>query len=757
MKMRTNLVMLRACLPVLLGFSVACSLMTSAMAETNRRKPLTIEAIFAQGGITGREPESLEWSPDNSKLAYILRDDSGERGELWYADAASGQKKLLMSEGKLSTMAPPLSTIKTERQKEWITRYHVAPYKWAPDSRTLLFNAQGQLWVYSLEKGIGVQLTSAADPSEDPKFSPDGGRVAYVRKRNLFVRDIAENSEKQLTNDKSEDVLNGAVDWVYAEELDVRSNYFWSPNGKQIVFLQMNEARVPVYPITNYLTTRATVDLQKYPKPGDPNPTVRLGVVESKGGKIRWISITTEETPYIPRFGWVRDGILWVEVLNRTQDTMDLYFLEANSGKSHLALREHCESCWVKVNDNFQVLKSGDRFLWTSWRTGDTHLYLYSFNKENPLAADARLEKQLTSGDFEVLGVEGVNEGAGTVYFSCNKDDPRERQLYSVKLDGTGLNRISREDGTHEVKFADDAKHYLDIYSALMIPPQLSVCSTNGVCQKFWESRSVDEYGLLPPKFLEFKADDGTTLYGELLLPAAGSGNTKIPLIVNIYGGPAAQLVTNSWLGKWDGASGLFHELLAQKGFAVFTLDNRGTPNRDRKFETAIRHQFGAVELQDQLSALNQLFQEVPQLDPSRVGIWGWSNGGSMTLYALTHSDAFKAGVSVAPVTDWRDYDSIYTERYMGLPKDNPKPYEDTLSKAAANLNGALLLVHGTNDDNVHFQNSVQMVDALINAGKQFDFMIYPGKTHSISGTSAKSHLFHMIEDHFEQELQQAP
>jgi dipeptidyl-peptidase-4 len=724
----------------------------AAAAQTSAAKPLTIESIFAGGGITGRPPENLAWSPDNTKLAYVLRDDSGAHGELWYA-TTNGDKKLLMNENKLATLAPPLSNIENEREKEWITRYQVPPFKWAPDSSTLLFNAEGQLWIYSLEKGIGVQLTSAAEPSEDPKFSPDGGRIAYVRKHNLYVRDIGGNSERQLTSDKGEDILDGQVDWVYAEELDVRSNYFWSPNGKQIAFLQTNEAQVPTYPITDFLSPRATVEMQKYPKPGDPNPAVRLGIVESKGGRIRWISMTNEGTPYIPRFGWVRDGILWVEVLNRVQDTMGLYFLDANSGRLREMLTEHCEGCWVKANDDFRILRSGDRFLWTSWRSGNTHLYLYSFDKENPLASPAKLEKQLTTGDFEVLSVNGVDEDSSTVYFSCNKDDPREKQLYAVKLDGSGMKRVSAEDGTHETKFAVDGKHYFDNYSALMTPPQFSMCSASGGCRKFWESRNVADYGLLPPKFLEFKADDGSTLYGELLLPAAGSGNTKVPLIVNVYGGPAAQLVTNSWIEQWDGASGLFHELLAQKGFAIFTVDNRGTPNRGRKFETAIRHQFGAVELKDQLAALDQLFAEVPQLDQSRVGIWGWSNGGSMTLYALTHSGAFRTGVSIAPVTDWRNYDSIYTERYMGLPQDNVKAYDDSLTKAAGSLQGALLLVHGTSDDNVHFQNSVQMVDALIKSGKQFRFMIYPGKTHSISGAADTTHLFHMIEDHFEQEL----
>jgi dipeptidyl-peptidase-4 len=259
----------------------------------------------------------------------------------------------------------------------------------------------------------------------------------------------------------------------------------------------------------------------------------------------------------------------------------------------------------------------------------------------------------------------------------------------------------------------------------------------------------VEDYGLIAPKYLEFKADDGTTLYGQLFLPP-GEPAGKIPLIINVYGGPAAQLVRDSW----EGTTGFFHQILLQKGFAIFSVDNRGTPNRDRKFQTAIRHQFGAIELSDQLAALKQLLAQYPQLDKDRVAIWGWSNGGSMTLYSMTHSDAFKAGVSVAPVTDWHNYDSIYTERYMGPPKANGTGYEDSsMPKAADKLRGALFLVHGTSDDNVHFQNSIQMIDALIKADKRFRLMIYPNKTHGISGKAARTQLFQLIEDHFEREL----
>ena len=737
----------------------------SATPSSSAKRPLTIEAISAGGGITGRPPETIEWTPDYSKFTFIQRDDSGEHGELWAVDATTGQKTLLINETKLATLAPPLEKVKDEREIERIARYHVDPYHWASDGKHLLFVPQGQLWLYSLETGTAVQVSASSDPNGDPKFSPDGTHLAYVRKHNLYVRAFPGDTEKQLTREKDDkdkddkrkdgNLLNGEVDWVYAEELGVRSNYFWSPDGKSIAFLHMDETRVPTYPITDWMPTHPTVDMQKYPQAGDRNPVVRLGVVSASGGDTKWISLTDDHDIYVPRFGWVNEGVLWAEVLNRAQDNLDLYFIEAHSGRSHKVLTEFTPSAWVNVNDDMTILKSGDHFLWSSWRDGTTQLYLYSFDKANPLAADAKLERQLTKGNFEMLGVAGVDEAAGVVYFNCNKDDPRQRQLYAVKLDGSGFQRVSQDDGTHHPTFADDGKHYVDESSALMTPPRVSICSASGSCKQVWDSRGADDFGLITPRFLEFKADDGTVLYGELLLPPESTQSGKVPLIVNIYGGPAAQLVTNSWIEDWAGSDGLFHQLMARRGFAIFTVDNRGTPGRDRNFMTAVRHQFGGIELKDQLTALDQLFAQYPQLDPSRVGIWGWSNGASMTLYAMTHSTAFKAGVAVAPVTNWHNYDSIYTERNNGLPndKDTTSYVDMDLPSVADKLQGALLLAHGTGDDNVHFQNSIQMVEGLVKAGKQFRFMVYPNKTHSIRGADDRDQLFHQIEDHFEREL----
>ncbi len=427
-----------------------------------------------------------------------------------------------------------------------------------------------------------------------------------------------------------------------------------------------------------------------------------------------------------------------------------MYFIDAQSGRSRKVLTERIRRLGgYRSTDEFPFFKSSERFLWSSWRDGNTHIYLYSFDPQNPLGADAKLERQLEQGDYEVLGIAGVDETSGKVFFEANKDDPRQAQLFSVQLDGTGFKALTSEEGHHSADFSDDGTRYTHTYFGPQAAPEITLCTVGGTtCHPVWKARDeINEYGLRAPKYLEFKAEDGTVLYGRLLLPPDASANAKIPLIINIYGGPAAQMVTK-------GVPTAFDEILARKGFAIFAVDNRGTPGRDRKFQTAIRHEFGAIELKDQLTALDQLLAQYPQLDKDRIAIWGWSNGGSMTLYAMTHSDRFRAGVAVAPVTNQQNYDSIYTERYMGLLKEDKAGYEQSdVTRSADKLHGELLLVHGTSDDNVHFQNSIQMINALINAGKQFRLMVYPNKTHSISGKDARVHLFTMIEEHFEKEL----
>ena len=731
-------------------------------AAQDSRLP-SIPQIFAEGGVTGRQPESVEWSPDGARVSYVLRDDSGERGQLYYIDVTNGKPAVLVATEKLAALSPPENTGgkqgKDDREREKRTRYSIAGYHWAPDSKHLLFDSKGQLWYYTLESGTGVQITVAADPSTDPKFSPDGKRISYVRRHNLYSRPInGDSRETQITftsDDDGDNILNGEVDWVYEEELSVRSNYFWAPDGKHIVYLQMNEAQVPDYPITDFIPDHPTVDRQKYPYSGDPNPEVRVGVVDANGGKTKWVNISglngklNKNDYYIPRFGWVNKETLYIQVLNRDQNQLDLYFVDLPSGRSQLMLSEK-DDAWINVNDTFRILKSGDKFLWESWRDGHTHLYLYSFAKGSPLSASAKLERQLTNGNFEVTGLEGVDESTGTVYYLSTEGDDRQRNLFSVKLDGSGKQRLSREDGTHHTSFSDDAKYYVDTYSARLTPPRMSVCSVSGACNTFWSSRPVDMYALIKPQFVDFTADDGTTLHGELLLPPGASPEQRVPVLMNPYGGPEAQTVQD----HWTAANFFFDQILAHDGIAILRIDNRGMGFRGKKFATALRHEFGKVELNDQLTALDQALNRFPQLDGNRLGWWGWSYGGFMTSYALTHSKRFKTGVAVAPVTDWHDYDSIYTERYMGLPKENADGYKSgSVQQAAANLSGRLLLVHGTSDDNVHIQNTMQLAQAFINSGKQFELLLYPRKTHGIAGTAPRTNLYERIRAEFDSSL----
>src|SRR6202140_4502112 len=472
---------------LLLGFGPA---QTNA-PRNNSPKQLTIEQIFAQGEVIGRAPETIKWSPDGTKVSFVQRDNDSEHGELWYVDVATGEKKVLVRWVKMSQLAPPVSKIHDEREKERVTRYHVAAYSWSPDSKHLLFDSQGQLWYYSLDTGTAVQLTSSPDGSGDPKFSPDGKRVAYLRKHNLYVHPVAgEEGDHPLTRDENKDrdkvrdndrdkdkddnILNGEFDWLYAEELAVRSNYFWSPEDREIIFLQTDESRVPTYPITDWLPIHPHVEQEKYPKAGDPNPSVRLGVVGNNGGKVRWIKLADNDDTYIPRFGWLREGWAWAEVLNRKQDVMDLYFIDAKSGRSRKVLTESAPDAWVNVNDDFRVLKSGDRFLWTSWRDGHTHIYLYSFNGSDPGGSEAKLERQLESGEYEVIEISGVDDAAGTVFFIANKGDPRQEKLFSVKLDGSGMQSISSEEGSYAATFAHDGKHFVETHSATLKPPRIS-------------------------------------------------------------------------------------------------------------------------------------------------------------------------------------------------------------------------------------------------------------------------------------------
>ena len=727
-------------LPLVLAFSLA-SLPLVAQAPAI---PLTVEKIFAHGPLIGQPPQSLAWSPDSRHLTYM------DGGELIDLDPGSGKPHVLVSRAKMEPLA---QTGGTERDRDHRARYGMASYRWAPDSKHLLFDSNGRLWMYNLSNGTGLEIgyTGAAS-GDDPKFSPDGESVSFVRHRSLEVLHLYDPGSPTITvaHSPDESTLNGQVDWVYEEELDVRSNYFWSPDSKNLAFLQMNEAEVPLYPITDWIPTHASVYLQHYPQPGDPNPEVHVGVVGAKGGRATWVSLPIQAgQDYIPRFGWINRKTLWIETLSRDQKHRVIYFADVDNEQVRSMLEVTDDKF---LDDNYNVDAADGNIVLTDWSDGHNHIYLYSYNEAKPLDSPAKLERQLTKGEFDVGEIYRVDHARKLVYYSSNEGNALQQQTWQVSFDGARKQLTSGE-GNHQANFAPTSTTFVDKFSSRINPPALQLCQASAGCKVFWTTNALAPYGLRAPEQLEVKAHDGATLYATLLLPAGAATPASVPLIVNPYGGPGPQEVADRWS---DGL--FFDELLAEHGFAVLHADNRGTGMRGRAFAQAAYHDFGPVQLEDQLTVVDAALAKVPQLDPKRLGWWGWSWGGTFTLYAMTHSDRFRAGVAVAPVTDWRNYDSIYTERYMSEPSDFPSGYHDfSVVNSAANLKGRLLLVHGTGDDNVHIANTVQFVQKLIEAGIPYDLQIYPRKTHSISGADDRTHLFTRILAHFEQYLMPPP
>ena len=728
---------------VLIGLllSLLAPLQNPFAAEVQR--PITVEDIYAHGNPTGWMPEELQWSPDGARVTFL---SSGS--DLMELNPNNGSIGTLVSHTKLGSLA---SSAANEKDRDHRSRYGMSSYIWAPDSKHILFDSDGQLFLYSLDNGTAIDVASTGVGSgDDPKFSPNGQYLSYVRDHNLFVHRFKDQSaEVALTNTHDEALLNGEVDWVYLEELDVRTNYVWAPDSARVAYLQMNEESVPEYPITDWVPIHATVDRQRYPQPGDPNPQVRLGVVKAQGGKTLWMKLPISEgNDYIPRFGWVNPETLWIEILTRDQKHRSIYFADAQHGDVKLAYSEQDD----KFLDNYDVEFSRGNFYLLSWRDGHTHIYDYAFDQANPLSGavaepSAHLVRQITSGDFEVTHLEPVVENSQTIFFISNESDPREMQVWAIQTDGTGKRRLSMSAGVHSPVFAPSSSTFIDTASDRTTPPRVDLCHGSD-CRPFWKSQPLEGVTITAPVSLQLTAADGkTTLYAELLLPS-GEKPASLPLIMNPYGGPHAQTVQNSWRSTQDR---MWDQLLLQHGFAVLRVDNRGMGARGRDFEQAAYHNFGPVQLADQLAALDQVLAKYPQLDKDRLGWWGWSWGGTFTLNAMTHSDRFRAGVSVAPVTDWRNYDSIYTERYMGLPAENADGYRDqSVVNSAAHLKGHLLIAQGTGDDNVHLANTMQFIQALIDADLPYDYQVYPRKTHSIAGAEARTQLFNRILAHFE-------
>lgn len=707
-------------------------------------KALTVERIYSEPSLSGYAIEGIEWRPDGKEISFIR--GAGRRGaagsELVVMDAATGKIRVLVDAEKLGSLLQPEE--KQPSQATGLGRVTPENYFWAPDGGALLFKSGGNLVWLDLKTMASKKLVSSEEEVADPKFSPDSRWVSYVRGANLWVVNVATGESRPLTSGGNEEVLKGQLDWVYPEELDLGTAYWWSPDSKRIAFLEMDERPVRKYPIIDLET--GGIDITRYPQAGDANPVVRVGVVDLSGDEPRWMDTGNNPDVYLPRVEWLPDAKrLAIERLNRGQTRLDLLIADATSGNARTILTD-TDKFWINVSDDDpQFFSDSHRFLWSSERTGYRHIYVYD--------TDGRLVDQLTHGDWEVTGIRGfgpsttsgvvLDEKRGYVYFPSNKDNPIEAQFYRVSIGDKSIARVTREAGSHAILFAPDALHYVDTYSNAMTPPREDLSRADGThVAAINENRvpELAEYHLSPVEFLKIAAADGAPLHAMLIKPPSFDPSRRYPVIVYVYGGPQAQEVKDEWDSQ---KYFLWKEMMAQKGFLSFTVDNRGSFTRGHNFETSLYHHFGRVELEDQLAGVKYL-KSLPYVDGTRIGIWGGSYGGYMTLEAMFNAaGVFKAGAALAPVTDWRLYDTIYTERYMGRPQENPEGYrESSPVNQAGRLRGKLLIAHGTGDDNVHFANTTGLLERLISEGKYPELMVFPGRGHGMSDHQSRIVLF---------------
>ncbi len=702
------------------------------------QRPLTISEIFSTPPVDGVLPKEVHWLPDGRSFSYLATENGAEKGAtvLWREDAATGERTAVLESATLEPFAAGGRTVKPS----------LAGYRWAPDGRSVLLEGDGELFLADAASGAVRRLTDTAAEEELARFSPDGKRVAFVRDNDLWVIELAGGAERRLTFDGGPDHFNGKLDWVYEEELAGRDpmGYAWSPDSRAIVYITLDETKVPRFPLTDLMPVHPHTTMELYPAPGDPNPVPGLGVVGVVPGPDgaavrRLIGWDSPDVEYLPRFGWLpgSEGV-WYEVMNRAQTRLELARMDLSGRTSPLLVET--DPAWINLDDDLHFLRDG-RFLFSSERDGWRHLYLH--------AADGRPIRQLTSGAWQVTGVDAVDEASGWVVFTATKASPLERRVYRVRLAGGAVEDLTPQAGTHQARVSPDGALFLDTCSTVTSPPEMRVAKADGGLVRkvaYVVPPRLGDFALGTSRFVEVAGPGGQTLRGQLLLPAGFDPAKRYPVVVYVYGGPHAQVVRDVWGGRNE----LFHNVLAGRGMLVFYLDNRGSFGRGKAFETALLRRLGRTELEDQLAGVAYL-KSLPYVDGSRIGMWGWSYGGFMTCYALTNApDTFAAGAAVAPVTNWRLYDSIYTERYLKLPADNEAGYRDSSPvNQAASLEAPLLLIHGTGDDNVHWQNTLQFTDRLYQAGKSYDLHLYANKRHSISGREARITLYSRIADHF--------
>lgn len=720
--------------------------------------PLSLEEV-AKYPLPGTSiAGSFQWSPDGRSLTMLDSADGSLVRQLWVEPVDGSAPRRVMFEpegGEREEDLSPEEKLQRERKRE--RNLGVTQYAWAEQGTRVLVPVRGELWVQDGPDAAPRRLVDAeAGPALDPLLSPDGKRLAWVRDAEVYVLDDVDagGEPRQLTQGaRGTGKTNGLAEYVAQEEMDRHRGFWWSRDGERIAYAEVDETHIPRYRIAHQGAGEPDAyEEHGYPFAGRANARVRLGVVPRGGGPTVWMQLRLEGEPddelYLARVHWLPDGGLAAQLENRAQTRLDLVRFDPATGEGTPLLSERSD-VWVNLHDDFRALEGkgepslAGALLWSSEGTGFRHLYLHD--------RDGKLLRALTSGEWMVDHVVGVDEAGGQVYFTATKDGPTEQHLYRVPLAGGEVVRITTEPGVHAIAMARDCSTFVDTWSDLDTPPRITLRRADGTALRALpvaDDPRVAALRLPPPRLVTLRSRDGVELHAALYQPPAGAG--PAPAIVSVYGGPHAQRVTRSWGMTVD----LRAQYLASLGFVVWKLDNRGSARRGLRFEGAIKNDMGNLEVEDQVDGVRWLVAE-GLVDPARVGIYGWSYGGYMAAMALARApETFKAAVAGAPVTSWDGYDTHYTERYMGTPASNPSGYaSSSVLTHVPNIRGSLMIVHGLIDENVHFRHAARLIDALVKARKPHDLMLFPSERHMPRSEADRVYMEERMRDFFVEQL----
>lgn len=743
---------------VAVRMAVVCILFGTGVGAAEEGTRLTIDRIFSDPSLSGPSLRQVKFSPDGTRVTFLKsRTEDFERYDLWEYNLKEKATRMLVDSEALVPGEEELSDEeKARRERMRVFARGVVEYYWADDGKALLFPLGGDLYHYDLtappDRAVR-RLTRTTEFETDARFSPGGRYVSFIRDQDIFAIDLDSNEERQLTFDGEGLIKNGMAEFIAQEEMGRYTGYWWSEDDKYIAYSQVDESPVEVsqrYEI--YAETFKVFD-QRYPYTGTANVLIKLGVLDLETGETRWLDLGEDTDIYLARVKWLPDNRhLAIQREARDQKSLDLLFADVRTGEMRLVLQETSDT-WINLNNDLTFLEEESLFIWASERSGFKHLYLYDLG--------GKMVRRLTAGDWEIDALQRVDEARGVVYFDGFAKSPLEKHLYSQSLDTRTpeqVKQITNAEGWHGFAVAEEGDSFIAWFSNCDTPPQVSLHRMDGSRITFLEENGLDESHPYYPylgshvssEFGSIEAEDGSQLYYELMKPVPFDPKKKYPVIVYVYGGPAGQTVRKSW----GYSRGLWFQFMAQKGYLIFSLDNRGTPNRGKAFGGHIYHLQGDVEVRDQIAGV-ELLKTLPYVDGERIGIIGHSNGGYMTLMCMMKApEVYRAGVAIAPVTDWTLYDTHYTERYLGHPEESPEAYEkSSVFPYVDGLEGSLLIIHGMADDNVLFTNSTKLFKVLQDEDIAFEMMNYPGSKHGLRGKKTQTHYYKTITRFFDRNL----